>query len=227
MPKSRWIEARSDSKVRFCSLLNLPQSFMCPPSLCWLMSSLIVVSSRTPEDTHRCRSPLHEPAAQEDLWPLRQRATLRLHWGLQDSVYRRQPGHHPGEHGGRVQRHRTRGEWTGCGWSAVCCCTSHHSSYYPDCTCRNPKPPQVLCPPVWAGVTVVHLCSAGELVAVHSCDALLRLVLVLRVRRRNQSKHWPWTSHLCTFAPVQSWCGSVCVHCQLRSGRLHHSFSLA
>lgn len=86
-------------------------SWKIPARQCFLFFTFFF-SIRTPEDTHRCRSPLHEPAAQEDLWPVRKREALRLYRGLQDSVHRCQPGHHPGEHGGRVQRHRTHGEWT-------------------------------------------------------------------------------------------------------------------
>lgn len=65
---------------------------------------------RSFEDTYSRWPSLYEPSAEENLWPLRQRAPLRVHRGLQDPLHRREPGHHQGEHWGRIQWDWTRGK---------------------------------------------------------------------------------------------------------------------
>ena len=59
-------------------------------------------------DARRQGLPLPQPGAPQGVQPLRQRAAVQVDRGLQDALRRRQPHHHPREHGGRVLGHRAR-----------------------------------------------------------------------------------------------------------------------
>lgn len=106
--KNQWTGTKLDSKVNW---LNAIIYFIMMPFKTLTLDHFETLwFCRSIEDSHCCRSPIYEPAAEENLWPLCQCSPLCINWRLQDPVCWCEPGHHQGEHWGRIQWHRTCGK---------------------------------------------------------------------------------------------------------------------